>query len=346
MTSFNNRMIFDIGAHKGLDTRYYISKGFFTVSIEADPVLAGALSQELATEQAEGKAKIINAGVWSTHSTLPFYKNLRNDQWSSFHEAYGRRNQTEAEVVEIECFPITEFFQRYGVPYYLKIDVEGADRHILRSMLGQPLLPQFISVEEYGIGCIDDLHALGYTSFKILTQHDKAWCHGPEPKPEGTPLTHKKTFTRDDSGLFGRDIPGEWLSYADVRQLFRTTIRDDSNKIIGPANEWWDVHAQNPSNLTRLRNILTPEDVKDLSLQPALGHLMNSASGAYTAMTPAELGAVADSLKEISRTMCRVGSKADLVLANAIDHLTELAFAEQVIAQELARRQPPSAQAA
>jgi hypothetical protein len=247
--------------------------------------------------------------------------------------------------VEIECFPIAEFFTRYGVPYYLKIDVEGADRHILRSMFGQPLLPQYISVEEYGITCIDDLHALGYTSFKILTQRDKSWCHGPEPKPEGIPLVSPKTFTRDDSGLFGRDIPGEWLSYADVRQLFRTTIRDDSNKIIGPANEWWDVHATNPSSLTRLKSVLTADDVKDLASDSALRHLINAPAGEYTAMTSAELQAVSNSLKQVSQTMCRVGSKADLVLANAIDHLSELAFAEQVITQELARRQPDEARA-
>jgi FkbM family methyltransferase len=212
------------------------------LGVEANPTLYGQLKEKFANYIKIGQLVLLNVGIWPEPSVLKFYVNLDNDHWSSFDPAYGCRNGTRFETVDIQCFTATEILRRYGYPHYMKIDVEGADKHILSEFAATTTVrPTYISVEEFGITCIDRLRDLGYSRFKVVPQRDKTAMIPPNPPLEGTYVP--RIFDGIDSGLFGAELPGEWMSYDNVRSHFVMYIRNENSKYIGPEFEWHDVHA-------------------------------------------------------------------------------------------------------
>lgn len=133
-------LIYDIRIHDGEGTAYYLHKGYRVVAIDADP----------------GK--------------LRFWLHKHNRVWSSF-----RWNPEWAEAdcgsIDVAGVPFREILEKYGVPYYLKVDIEGADELCLRDRDASDL-PQYISFEAgptlfYG-ACF--LASLGYNAFKLVDQ--------------------------------------------------------------------------------------------------------------------------------------------------------------------------------
>jgi len=234
-------LIFDIGVNEGEDSSFYLEKGFTVVGVEANPVLADRLRQTFRDQITRGQYSLVASGIWSEARSLPFYINLDNDHWSSFDKAYGARDGSKYREHNVECVTISSLLGKYGVPYYMKIDVEGADKRILRDLRRERDLPEFISVEEYGVQAIDDLRALGYSGFKIVPQRDKRSVKPPAPALEGRYVD--RDFSGRDSGLFGRELPGQWISYESIRKDFTTVIRKEDSIYIGPPDEWHDIHA-------------------------------------------------------------------------------------------------------
>lgn len=234
-------LIYDLGANQGEDTEFYLAKGFRVVAVEASPVLHAALAERLAGAVAAGRLVLLNCGIWSEAVTLPFYLNQDNDHWSSFDPAYGTRQGTRYRVLEVPCITAPDLLLRHGMPRYLKIDIEGADRLVLAQLRGLAPLPDYVSVEEYGVAAIRDLAALGYTRFQIRTQNDKSWAVPPDPPREGRHVA--RVSTGKDSGLFGAELPGAWLGLEAVLAAFTTGIRQEDGRFVGPEGEWWDIHA-------------------------------------------------------------------------------------------------------
>lgn len=237
-----SRLIYDIGMNNGEDSAFYLAKGFDVVAIEASPILAGQARENFADYIKSGQLTILNIGIWSENKTLQFYRNLSNDHWSSFDPAYGCRGGTPFEVIDIECQRIADVIRRFGIPYYMKIDVEGADKIILKDMLSIDGLPEYASVEEYGVQAIDDLKALGYKRFQIVPQRTKDPAEPQEPAREGSYV--KRSFDGRDSGSFGKELYADrWLSYEEARSKFLTTVRTERYEYVGPEHEWHDIHA-------------------------------------------------------------------------------------------------------
>jgi FkbM family methyltransferase len=235
-------LIFDIGVNEGEDSEFYLAKGFSVVGVEANPVLAGRVAEKLAGPIAEGRYRLINKGIWSERCEMPFYINLDNSHWSSFDRGYGTREDSRYEVVTVECLTIADLLREHGVPYFLKIDVEGADRIILQDLRKLDDRPDFVSVEEYGVEALLDLHALGYTSFKLVPQNHKSDHIPPNPPLEGVHVDRQ--FGGRDSGLFGLELPGEWLPFDTAWRQFVEQVRDEGHRWVGPPNEWFDIHAR------------------------------------------------------------------------------------------------------
>ena len=234
-------LIYDLGTNQGEDTAFYLAKGFRVVGVEANPMLYAALAEKLAEPIAAGRLTLLNIGIWDAARTLTFYANQENDHWSSFDPAYGTRQGTRYETLEIPCLTVLDLLRQYGVPRYLKIDIEGADRLVLAQLRQLARLPRYISVEEYGVEALHDLAALGYSRFKLLPQADKSWAEAPQPPREGSYA--KRWSDGRDSGLFGAELPGEWLSYAAAETAYLTGIRNAAWEYVGPPGEWWDIHA-------------------------------------------------------------------------------------------------------
>jgi FkbM family methyltransferase len=231
MSIVREKLVFDLGANAGQDSAYYLGLGYDVVAVEANPSLAAGLAQRFAAEAAAGRFTLLASGIWSETKTLTFYENLDNDHWSSFDPVYGCRDGTRFVEHRIPCVRVGALLADFGVPYYMKIDIEGADRHVLVDLQTERQLPAYISVEEYGVGAVDDLAALGYTKMALVPQRTK---------PVGKD-NHR--FTGQDSGPIGPDLPYPWLETATFRDHFLRSVRDEMYRYVGPEHEWFDIHA-------------------------------------------------------------------------------------------------------
>ena len=236
------RLIFDIGMNHGEDTEFYLAKGFRVVGVEANPQIASELRLRFEREIADGRLTLIAKGIWHEPGSIPFYKNLSNDHWSSFDPKYGCRDGTPYEVLEVSTMTIGDLIERFGTPYFMKIDVEGADKTILSDLRRIASIPAYLSVEEYGFRAIDDLFAVGYREFQTLPQGNKAWAA--ISASEGPAV--ERRFDGRDSGTFGQELPANWLPYQEARHLFVTTVRSEAHEHLGDCGEWYDIHARRP----------------------------------------------------------------------------------------------------
>ena len=126
-----------------------------------------------------------------------------------------------------------------GLPYYMKIDIEGQEASFLRGMLGSAHLPEYISVECHTLQPVEMLFALGYRLFKLIDQNPPGGFHLPTPQREG--LHIKSVNWTHSSGPFGQELPEtEWLSFEDFKVAYEASRPEY-------ARSWFDCHAWLPT---------------------------------------------------------------------------------------------------
>ena len=179
---FRNTIV-DVGMHDGADTAFYLHQGYAVLAVEADPALAAAAAQRFAHAIQVGQLHILNVGIAEQTSTAPFWICEDNSAWNSFDVRIASRNGNRHHPIRIETWRFADVLRIFGVPEYLKVDIEGADSHCVND-LDRHNLPRFISVESE---CVADgqtlvpdeavrmlklLRDAGYSRFKLVSQDD------------------------------------------------------------------------------------------------------------------------------------------------------------------------------
>lgn len=167
-------LVFDVGANNGDDTAHYLERGFRVLAVEADPDLAAACHRRFLSEVAAGRLTILNIAIAAEEGTAVFYVSEGNrGVWSSLDEELARRTGLAARRLEIPARRFRSLLEEYGVPYYLKIDIEGADHLCLRD-LTPACAPPYLSFEasESDIAHLFWLANCGYSRFKLIDQMD------------------------------------------------------------------------------------------------------------------------------------------------------------------------------
>ena len=163
-------LIINVGLFDGADTAYYLESGYRVIAVEADPLKVELCAKNFSREIEEGRLTILNIGISDRSGTLPFYRNLVNGGWSSFFPEHGKRGG-QFEEIAVPCCTLAGVLQEHGVPYYLKIDIEGKDEAAV-STLTPDLAPDYMSVEvSFSPVILSRLADLGYRSFKLINQH-------------------------------------------------------------------------------------------------------------------------------------------------------------------------------
>lgn len=259
-------LIFDVGMHSGLDTRFYLGKGFRVVAVEANPALAENARSAFRAEIDAGRLVIVQKAIAANDGTVRFHVNLRNPEWSTISRSRADRNSSEgfgSETIEVPSVRLDTLLERYGTPYYLKIDIEGADAVCLQQLQGRTEQPRHLSVEcsavdfEETFALLAMLYSSGYRRFKLLNQDLNSRIRLPSPPREGRYFDYK--FVRGTSGPFGEETPGVWKGVQglldDYRRAHRRQRLFKSNKHVRrlyraltrvtplePAG-WYDLHA-------------------------------------------------------------------------------------------------------
>ncbi len=164
--------------HRGEDTAHYLRKGFRVVGFEAHPRLVDACRERFAAEIANGRLEIISGAITDAdREAVTFYINPRMSGWGTVRSS---RNDVLGPRVELTV-PAVDFarcLREHGVPYYLKIDIEGSDMLCLEALLDvEPeQRPRYTSIEAgqriwSGVQRqFDLLERLGYTRFAVVQQ--------------------------------------------------------------------------------------------------------------------------------------------------------------------------------
>lgn len=235
-------LIMDIGMNNGHDSLFYLRKGFRVVAVEANPLLAQRGREMMADYIASGQLVIEQVGLGPQEGEFPFFVNLDNDHWSSFDRAWGTRAGTRYEEIAIKCIRPQDLFEKYGMPYYLKIDIEGHDLVVVRALLDFTARPRYISVEEGGASFFAELWAVGCRHFKIVDQSRLTEVKCPFPSLEGAYVD--AAFDGQTSGPFGDEAPGEWLPFDQAVERYVLEVRSPTRGWVGRQGAWFDIHGR------------------------------------------------------------------------------------------------------
>lgn len=166
----SEELIFDLGFHNGNDSAFYLSRGHRVVAVEANPVMVEEGRKRFESEIANGRLTLVNRGLWSeSGSKLSFYVSDAKSSSSSFVKEICVR-EGEFHEIEVECVTPAELFESYGIPWYLKVDIEGSDK-IMVGALTKGNAPKYFSSElGHGSPALDLLSECGYREFKVINQ--------------------------------------------------------------------------------------------------------------------------------------------------------------------------------
>jgi FkbM family methyltransferase len=230
--------IFDIGMSEGNDTAFYLAKGFSVAGVEADPTTYKHLIKRFEPEIQQGRLRLINKAAHSNSGELKQFWINSVQAHSSIYPNRGKGEKVPADVETTNWVALTSLF---GIPYYLKMDIEGAEKDFLASMLGCDI-PKLISAECHTFDVIAALYALGYRKFKLINQTTVTSIPIPNPPLEGN-YVPKPNWTYA-SGPFGRELPGEWYNFQTIAHQFKMVEELKNAGGMMQPWAWFDCHAR------------------------------------------------------------------------------------------------------
>lgn len=215
-------LIYDVGLHKGEDTEFYLRKGFRVIAFEADPDLAQSCRERFKDFIDSGKLTIVEGAILDPDSaagrkTVQFFKSTKNSVWGTISTNWAERSAASGsptETIEIEIVDFVAALQKYGIPHYLKVDIEGVDMVCVNALKRFRERPDFVSIES-SFHSFSEIQRemntfveLGYDAFQVIEQSAVPQQIAPTPPSEGQYAAQH--FEEGCTGLFGVELGPGW----------------------------------------------------------------------------------------------------------------------------------------
>jgi FkbM family methyltransferase len=266
--SVKEDLVYDIGLHKGEDAAFYLRKGFRVVGVEANPDLVQQTNQRFLGND---RITILNGAIERGTGDVTFFRD-KNSVWGTLDSAWAQRNVdlgSSHDTTRVPILNIKEVFEKFGVPHYLKLDIEGRERVVLDVLQELPMRPSLLSMESEKrsfrnlVNDLRKLSKLGYRRFKIVQQWTIPGTTIETADRAGAPFSY--TFEPHASGPFGEDLMGQWMGlpktiaryaviflgykiFGDYGIAFRVRggrrIYEWLRRRFGPFPGWHDLHAK------------------------------------------------------------------------------------------------------
>jgi len=244
--------------NNGDDSAYYLSKGCKVIAVEANPILVQRARVRFRAEITSGQMVIEPLGIWDHPGKIPFWINEERDVFSSFDRTRASRGGMKCRSVDVECVTFDTLLKKHGVPYYLKIDVEGAEPHCLTSLQSIGL-PKYVSVEAESLEYLLLLWQLGYRQFKIVDQmrhnsqfpdftNDNVFSRLAKRACKFADRFKNRAFRvafpRGCSGPFAENTSGSWQTLEEVAYNWLHLHFGYSTRGSLSPDSWYDFHAK------------------------------------------------------------------------------------------------------
>jgi FkbM family methyltransferase len=262
-------LIYDVGLHRGEDSAYYLALGYRVVGFEANPELVSHCRQRFAREIADGSFILVDGAVTAGSAGRVTFFQHPDSVLGTTSTTWARRNERlgDTQAIEVPAIDFATCLREFGVPHFLKVDIEGADRLCLDAFRTVSERPAYLSLESEKVDFdalveeFDMLTNLGYDRFAVVQQAGISRIEN-ATRIDGSHMSY--TFERDASGPFGQDV-APWLSrdealarYRSIFRLYRLlgdhswvrrtrttrTILIRTGHLLGlPLPGWYDTHA-------------------------------------------------------------------------------------------------------
>ncbi len=257
-------LIFDVRCNDGQDSDFYLKKGFRVVAIEANPALCEGLRERFADEITQGRFMLVEEAIAEEEGKVEFYinekENIRSTIRPSHIEIATALGRPPTKTV-VPSITFSTLITKFGVPYFMKVDIEGADLLCLEGLVPFDEVPLFLSTE-YPMSLTGQirvlllLRKLGYQRFQVVDQMSVPSQVPPQPAREGQYVDVKLEF--NGSGLFGKELPGaNWLTlngaiwhfvklFARNKRMGLLRRLPVVSRFAGHGS-WYDIHAALPA---------------------------------------------------------------------------------------------------
>lgn len=179
----NNAFVFDIGANYGEYTAAFFSVGARKiVAVEPQPDLAKFVASAFADEVRAGRllVRAEAVGAQEGHAML-FSAPDPHKSMATLSEAFiesarqGGRTWNDPVQTEVRVITLDALIRRFGVPDYIKVDVEGFDLEVLKGLSSAIRLLSFefntqASLIEIAERCIERVCSLGAYEFNYQAE--------------------------------------------------------------------------------------------------------------------------------------------------------------------------------
>ena len=167
----SDEIIFDIGANRGEVAKIYIESGYNVICVE--PLLD--LCNHI-VERFKGKDNFtcINGIVSPDSGSKTFYRGNADTLSTTSTDWMTKSRFSQyswSSIGEVNCLSIDNLIEKYGEPVFIKIDTEGTESEVIRSLTKD--IDCLISVEwvqefpQKSIDVISYLRSLNFTEYYI-----------------------------------------------------------------------------------------------------------------------------------------------------------------------------------
>ena len=182
-------LVFDVGSCEGAKAAEYLNHGASRViAFEPNPTMQEFLHKRF---DEDPRVTIDPRGLWEKTGIIRFHVSTTNPATSTFidsvpeyYEAYNRAYRDMPDYIQwdndilVPVFTLDDAFDLYGIPSFIKIDVESSEEYVLRGM--NTIVPA-ISFEFYPKplstfkDSVEVAKSIGYKKFNYIISQSSDW---------------------------------------------------------------------------------------------------------------------------------------------------------------------------
>ena len=221
-------LIFDLGANVGGNIEYYLSMSQQVLAVEANPILCQSIRKRFQSYINQNRLILIEACLslgQSNNENVNFFINKFESGLSRFTPP--KVNPQDFYTILVPAVSYLELIEKYGVPDFVKIDLEGYDKVVLNYLIEHNLLPDYLQFENQGFDMLKKIVDLKvYNSYNIVSFYN-----------------FEKIYNyRDErnAGPIDLDIKSPWLSDKQIINLYQSLNYS-----------WLDIHLSKKRHISK-----------------------------------------------------------------------------------------------